>query len=135
MRLLTDVPGGWQREHVAHGTQLVAPGGEIKVLVTELFAPGKSPEEWLRLAVGAPGTLSHAATPLGWAYTLLETGGEQPRLGALLDAADFAGAIIAHCRSARRRPGWREDILALIHSARPDFRQTEAACLAEQVLA
>jgi hypothetical protein len=137
MRLHLPTPPGWRHRPNPLGSLLVSPEGNLTIIVTSLFPAPTNKEGWLCRALSLngeqPASREQGTTADGWHYHLLEVGGPRPSLGAYLEVADLGGAMIARCRSVEQRPGWRREVLTLLGSARPDFRDAEAACLAEQL--
>ncbi len=141
MKLRADLDEGWAPRATPDGTLYTSPGGELSVLVTHLLGAHADPPSLLRRSLThdlsgpaeQPTRTAAAQTDDGWPVTLLELTGHPGRLAAYLHLLDYGGAIVARCRDVVARPGWRDEVLAIVACTRPDFTQEDSVCLAHQL--
>jgi len=144
MKLVLPVPPDWEHRVVEDGILYQAPSQIFGMLVTPLAAAQPDPESWIRDAFlyrakqgdGEPRdlTLSRFATVDGWAVIVIDgLLGTQARCVAYLAFLDYACTVIGMCRDAAQQPTWRDQVLALVAQARPDFTADRIVCLADQL--
>lgn len=145
MKLELSLPVNWEQRAVDEGVMLQAPSKISGMLVTPIEPARLDPEEWVKRAFmyrardedGAPRNqkLSPFAMDTGWAGLRLDGDlGEQARMVLYLAFMDYAVTVVGMCRRPAELPAWRDDIVALIASAKPNFTDdTQLLCLAHQL--
>jgi len=144
MKLILPVPPDWEQRVVEDGILYQAPSQIFGMLVTPMGAAQPDPESWIRLAFlyrakeddGEPRdlTLSRFATADGWGVIVVDgVLGTQARFVAYLAFLDYACTVIGMCRDAQQQSTWRDEVLALVAQAHPDFTEDRVVCLADQL--
>jgi hypothetical protein len=143
MRLILPIPPDWPPRKVGDGVLHLSPVGTFGMMVMPLTATHEDPETWVEQALvlrdrdgkTARNTkMSRLVTEAGWVATLLEGEvGVEARLVAYFMFFDYAATVIAVCRDPAQRPSWRDEALAILAGARPDFSQEGVVCLAQQL--
>jgi len=143
MKLVVPIPSDWKQRTVAEGSLHQSPVASVGILVMPLVAAHEDPEWWIQQAFvlrekdgRAPRNLklSRLTTDDGWGAILLdgELGAER-RIVAYYAFLDYSATVIAICRDPLAVPSWRDDALAILARARPDFADEGAVCLATQL--
>lgn len=141
MKLLLPLPEGWRQRRLREGVLLVAPEHDLELFVTPLTGVDADPEAWMHWALTkrraeAPRNLQSTSvkTESGWVAMVLsaDVGGEA-RLVAYYLFFDYAAAVIAACKAPAARPAWRDEVLALLGRAKPDFSHRGAISLSHQL--
>jgi len=143
MNLVVPIPPDWKHRTVAEGVLYQAPIRAFGMLVMPLEAAREDPDTWVKQALvhREPAgqeprnlKLSRLTTEDGWAAILLEGEvGSEARLVAYFGFLDYAATVIAICRDPAGLPSWRDDAIAILVRARPDFSQDGVVCLAHQL--
>lgn len=130
MKLSVPTPLGWTRTSVAEGELLRAAEGGLQLLIMPIEGAKLEPPKWLWtvLARGAPlliepdpiinGQLKTAA---GWmALTVEAQVGTEWRFVAYFTFLDLCATVVATC-GERPADEWRDDVIAILYEATPDF--------------
>lgn len=139
MKLVLPIPDDWKLLEVEAGVLYEAPDATYGMLVTPLGGALVEPESWLQQAFmyrhegdGEPRDLqfSQHVTTTGWGVALLDGGlGTQARFAAYLAFLDYSATVVAMCRTPEEHPTWREQALAIVLQANPDFSDPRVVCL------
>ncbi|MCA9674558.1 MAG: hypothetical protein H6708_17570 [Kofleriaceae bacterium] len=131
MRLDLPIPDGWAARRVDAGLLVEAPGAAYDLLVLPMGPAPPDPERWLEqaLVIGVPD--ARAADDLevglfrtdgGWEGVFAAgVVGAEHRFAVYLAFLDYAAGVVGTCRTPDAHPGWRDELLACVQRARPDF--------------
>lgn len=141
MKLLLPLPERWRQRRLRDGVLLVAPEENLELFVTKLTGVDADPEAWMQWALtkrGAepPRNLQSTSfkTESGWVAMVLSADvGDEARLVAYYLFFDYAAAVIAACKAPAARPRWRDEVVALLVRAKPDFTQRGVISLSHQL--
>jgi hypothetical protein len=143
MRLVLPIPPDWHQRKMGDGILYQSPVRTLALLVRPLVAAHEDPETWVERALvlsEKPGRaaqnvrMSRFVSEAGWVATLVEGEvGAEARLVAYFMFFDYAATAMAVCREPAQRPSWRDEALAILAGAQPDFGQDGAVCLAQQL--
>ena len=144
MKLDVPIPDHWEVRRVEDGALYQAPSKVFGILVTPLGPAHPDPDLWIHHAFvnrarddAAEARVLGSApfrTAAGWSGILLEGEvGSQARLVIYLAFMDYAATVIAMCRMPDLIPTWRDEVLALVAQATPDFTSDAIVCLAHQL--
>jgi len=144
MKLVLPIPADWESLEVAAGILYEAPGQAFGLLVTPLGGAHAEPETWIQQAFRYRAEqsdgelrdlqLSQHVTTKGWGVVLLDGGlGTQARFAAYIGFLDYSATVVAMCRNPAKHPAWRDQALAIVLQATPDFTDDRVVCLAHQL--
>ncbi len=141
MKLVLPIPDDWKRLEVEGGILYEAPSQMFGMFVTPLGGAHAEPESWIQEAFlyrhEGDGELrdlrfSQHLTAQGWGVAILDGGlGTQARFVAYMAFLDYSATVVGMCRNPEEHPTWREQLLAIVLQATPDFSDSGVACLAQ----
>jgi|GEM_PF-5969731 len=149
MKLTVPTPPGWLRQQLVSGELLKAPSRDLSMIVMPIEGAKLEPLKWLWSALVHADERSSSVYDLdedpdpskfvtgqiktigSWtALTVEGKVGTESRLVAYYTFLDLSATVIVRCTDGDVAE-WKDEVIAILYRAMPDFSQDRPTCLAE----